>query len=145
MNNENPTADNMMEVISRLTSFLFNTFFIRKIASIKVMTTRGSSTQCSERQSSISMTIPEIDGAEAGATFVTAPSIPMANPRRRYGNTINSNVWTSGSMIPAPIAWMTLERIRMPKFGDHPPMIVPISIQDMAKTTSALEENVVDK
>ena len=82
MNRENPIADNIMEVISRLTLFFFNTFFIRKIARTKVMRTSGRSTQCSERQSSTSMITPEIDGAEAGATFVTAPSIPIANPRR---------------------------------------------------------------
>ena len=48
-------------------------------------------------------------------------------------------------MIPAPMAWITLERINTPKFGDHPPMIVPTTMHDIANTTSAFEEKVVDK
>src|SRR5699024_12542230 len=50
-----------------------------------------------------------------------------------------------GRMMPAPIAWITLDNIRMPKFGDQPPMIVPISRHVSENMTSVLAEKVRDK
>src|SRR5699024_8761068 len=61
------------------------------------------------------------------------------------GNTISRIVWISGRMMPAPIAWTTLERISTPKFGDQPPMIVPISRHVSENMTSVLAEKVRDK
>src|SRR5690625_1272768 len=104
INRENPIADNTIDRTSSETGFLLRTFFIKKTAAMSVMATRGSSTQCSALQSRTSMMNPEMGGAEAGATLVTAPSMPIANPLLSYGKTINNIVWTRGRMMPAPIA-----------------------------------------
>src|SRR5690625_4025523 len=40
---------------------------------------------------------------------------------------------------------MSRDKSSTQKFGDQPPMIVPMSIHDIANTTSAFDENLVDK
>lgn len=123
----------------------FSTSFIVKTDKTNVIITKGSNIQCKERQSKKSMIIPEIDGALAGATFTTAPKSPIPKPLRSCGNTVNNIVCTKGKIIPAPIAVKILDKISIKKFGENPPMMVPMNKHEREKTTRDLDENILDK
>ncbi len=64
-------------------------------------------------------------GPIAGALCTTTPANPIANPRCSAGNNVNTVNCINGKRMPAPIAWIIRDIIKIEKVGENAATIDP--------------------